>query len=147
MPRLNRLVLPMFFALVFVASSVSALSADVDPAAATRTHDKAIQTPFGKFVQDLGDRAIGIIADKKMPPDERSAAFGKILSDDFDLRTVGRFVIGRTWNEASPEQQAEYMDLFKSLVIRSYGSRMALYTGEGFEVVGTRRNRTWTRLC
>ncbi len=30
------------------------------------------------------------------------------------------------------------MDLFKALVLRTYGSRMTLYTGEGFEVIGTR---------
>jgi phospholipid transport system substrate-binding protein len=73
-----------------------------------------------------------------MTTEQRSAEFSQILSDSFDLKTIGRFVIGRTWNTATPAQQTEYMDLFKSLVIRNYGERMSLYTGEGFLVVGTR---------
>jgi phospholipid transport system substrate-binding protein len=54
------------------------------------------------------------------------------------MKTIARFVIGRSWNSATPAQQSEYMDLFKALVIKNYGQRMTLYTGEGFRVTGTR---------
>lgn len=105
---------------------------------ATRTHEQAAQTPAGKFIQGLGDLAIEIVSDKKRDPKERSAAFEKVLSDYFDLRTIARFVIGRAWHQATPEQQAEYMDLFRTLVLRTYGTRMTLYSGENFKVIGTR---------
>ena len=108
------------------------------PAVAVATHDQAIAQPTGKFVQDLGDRAIKIIADKTMPTDQRNASFSQILSDSFDLKTIGRFVIGRSWNGATAAQQSEYMSLFKALVIKNYGERMSLYTGEGFVVTGIR---------
>jgi phospholipid transport system substrate-binding protein len=133
---------------LFLAASVLALStgffafAPHDALAAqnvsAQQHDQAIQQPAGKFVQDLGDRAIKIIADKQMPADQRNAEFSKILGDSFDLHTIGRFVIGRSWNSATPAQQSEYMDLFKALVIKNYGSRMTLYTGEGFQVTSVR---------
>lgn len=134
----------MFRAPRFLPLAVSAFLLAMSPLPAlaeevgTRTHEQALQTGPGKFIQNLGDNAIRIMANKKSSPEERSAEFTKILNDCFDLRTVGRFVIGRTWNQASPEQQAEYMDLFKSLVLQTYGNRMSLYTGEGFLVVGTR---------
>ncbi|MDD4616178.1 MAG: ABC transporter substrate-binding protein [Alphaproteobacteria bacterium] len=131
--RLLSLILIAAFAVG--ASPLPAYSAE---AAATRSHEKAIQVPQGKFVQELGDKAIKIVADKQMGSEKRSAEFTKILGEDFDLKTIGRFVIGRTWNMATPQQQAEYLDLFKALVLRAYGSRMSLYTGEGFEVIGTR---------
>jgi phospholipid transport system substrate-binding protein len=60
------------------------------------------------------------------------------LRDSFDLKTIGRFVIGRSWNAATPDQQKEYTSLFEELVVKTYGSRMALYTGEGFSVSGVR---------
>jgi phospholipid transport system substrate-binding protein len=101
-------------------------------------HDAAIKLPAGKFVQDLGERAIGIIADKSNSSDQRTNKFRQILRDSFDLRTIGRFVIGRSWNAATPDQQKEYMELFDELVVKTYGSRMALYTGEGFSVSGVR---------
>jgi phospholipid transport system substrate-binding protein len=135
MPRILRSVL---FALTLIvpmfATSPQVLAADVQ----IRTHSQAVQSPVGKFIQDLGDNAIKIVANKQLSSSQRSAAFSTILSDNFDIKTIGRFVIGRTWNQATPGQKDEYMDLFKSLVIRTYGSRMTLYTGEGFEVVGTR---------
>lgn len=108
-----------------------------DPVAA-QTHEQAMKIPAGKFVQDLGDKAITLIANKQITQEQRTAEFSKILADSFDLKTIGRYVIGRTWASATPEQQTEYMELFRSLVIRNYGSRMSLYAGEGFSVVGTR---------
>jgi len=136
MSRLFRLASLAFLSSILSLSS--ALANDSAPVPATRTHELAIQTAPGQFIQNLGDSAIKIIADKQMEVDKRSESFSQILSEDFDLKTIGRFVIGRTWNSVTPEQQTAYMDLFKALVIRNYGSRMALYTGEGFKVVGTR---------
>lgn len=107
--------------------------------AATTTRNPAIGSPAGKFIQSLGDRAIGVIADAKNTQQQRADKFREILIDTFDLPTIGRFVIGRYWNTATPEQQKEYMRLFGDLVIRTYGDRLTLYTGEGFVVTGARQ--------
>ncbi len=119
-----------------LAAPVAAQTDDAAPSA--QTHDQAIKTPAGKFIQSLGDRAIGVIANKNISQTQRTDKFRLILQDSFDLMTIGRFVIGRTWNAATPEQQKEYMNLFEALVIKSYGDRLTLYTGEGFTVTGAR---------
>jgi phospholipid transport system substrate-binding protein len=131
-------VLPGLWGLMILGADVSAAHAQDESAAVARTHDEALKTPPGKFIQDLGDRAIAAIADKNLTPNQRSDKFRQILTDSFDLKTIGRFVIGRNWNAASPDQQKEYMHLFEELVIKSYGDRLSLYTGEGFQVVGVR---------
>jgi phospholipid transport system substrate-binding protein len=137
MPRFALLAVSIAaFSAAFAAPLSSAMAADAAPA--TQAHDQAVQTAPGKFIQDLGDRAIAIIANKQLPTAQRDSEFSKILSDSFDLKTIGRYVIGRSWNSATPAQQTEYMDLFKALVIKNYGDRMTLYTGEGFTVTGTR---------
>ena len=131
----------LVLALAFLGSTVVAMPAmaqdDADQGGAM-THDQAIKTPVGKFVQSLGDRAIAVIANKNLTTDQRSDKFRQILQDSFDLKTIGRFVIGRSWNSATPDQQQEYMKLFEALVIKSYGDRLTLYTGEGFEVTSSR---------
>lgn len=96
------------------------------------------QSNASKFVQVLGDRAISIIANPSITPQQRGEQFKQILSDSFDLKTIGRFVIGRSWNAATPEQQEEYMKLFQALVVKTYGDRLTLYTGEGFKVLNQR---------
>lgn len=124
-PALRSLFL--VFALVFAVGNAT-------PALA----ESSAKNPAGKFIQDLGNRAIKIIANKDNSEELRSEKFRQILRDSFDLMTIGRFVIGRSWNAATPAQQQEYMKLFEQLVVKTYGSRMALYTGEGFKVTSSR---------
>jgi len=92
-------------------------------------------SPEAAFIQSLGDKAIAILADKALTPEERSRQFREMLSHSFDLPVIARFVLGRnSWAAATPEQQKEYMGLFETLVVKTYSDRFALYTGEGFKV-------------
>jgi len=126
----------VFAALFLLGLPIAALAEDTSPPA--QTHDQAVATPAGKFIQGLGDQAISVIADKSLSQDQRSDHFREMLRSSFDLPTIGRFVIGRSWNAATPDQQQEYMKLFESLVVKTYSDRFALYTGEGFRVTGVR---------
>lgn len=98
----------------------------------------SVQSAQGKFIQSLGNRAIAILADKSISAEQRSTQFRAMLRESFDLPTIGRFVIGRSWNAATPEQRAEYSRLFEELVVKTYSDRFALYTGEGFRVRAVR---------
>lgn len=109
------------------------------PAAAPNAAETvAVATPQGKFIQDLGDKALSILADKNNTADQRNVKFRQMMRDSFDLTTIGRFVLGRNWLAATPEQQKEYMHLFEELVVKTYSDRFALYTGEGFRVKAAR---------
>ena len=132
---MSRTFRSLFLVAALAAFSVSqpCFAADQSPA-----HDQALQAPAGKFVQDLGDHAIKVITNKQLSSEQRNTEFSKVLNDSFDLKTIGRFVIGRSWNVATPSQQDEYMNLFKALVIKNYGDRMSLASGENFQVVGLR---------
>lgn len=101
--------------------------------------EQAQQSPAGKFVQDLGNEAIGIIVDKSVTEEERNAKYHDILRTAFDLKTIGHFVIGRAWDSAPAEQRQEYMDLFEKLVLKIYGDRLKFYSGESFRVRSVRQ--------
>ena len=45
-----------------------------------------------------------------------------ILSQDIDLDHAARFVVGKYWRQMTPEQQAEYVPLFKRYVSALYKS-------------------------
>jgi phospholipid transport system substrate-binding protein len=120
------------------ANAAQPVAAWATESPAATTHDEALKTPVGKFVQDLGNEAIGVIASKALTKEQRRDKFRDILKNSFDLMTIGRYVIGRSWNAATPDEQKEYMRLFEELVIKTYGDRMTLYTGEGFTVVKVR---------
>lgn len=132
------LVLQRFARVLTLVFAVASPLAVAHAETAAQGHNEAIQTESGKFVQNLGNTAIGIIADKTVNASQRNQKFRDILRNSFDLQTIGRFVIGRSWNSANPAQQKEYMELFEGLVIKSYGDRLTIYTGEGFTVTGVR---------
>ena len=141
-------LIPAFAAVLFVPAMMlapAAASAENPPSVpnvsnpnAANTPDAATKTSDGKFVQDLGDRAIAQIADKSISQDERNQRYDQLLRDSFDIKSIAHFVAGRAFNNAPPEQQQEYMGLFEKLVVKTYGDRLNLYSGEGFHVVGVR---------
>jgi phospholipid transport system substrate-binding protein len=92
------------------------------------------QAPEGKFIQDLGNKAISFAADKSLSPAELDAKYNDLLNSAFDMPSISRFVLGRAWFSATPEQQQEYLTLFKKLVLKTYGSRLHFYNGEAFHV-------------
>jgi phospholipid transport system substrate-binding protein len=100
---------------------------------------EAQQSPPAKFIQNLGNRAITVIANKSLTPEQREEQYRQILRDSFDLQTIGRFALGNNWNMATPQQQQEYMKLFEELVVRTYSDRLGLYKGESFQVKAVRQ--------
>jgi len=122
--------LALLSVLLLAGHATAAPAPDSPDAAKTESTNSSDQE---KFIQALGDRAIAILADKKISAEERDAQFRTMLRDTFDLQTIARFVIGRNWATATPAQQKEYMELFESLVMKTYSDRFALYTGEGFK--------------
>ena len=108
-------------ALLIAFSAVPARAAD-EPAA---------------FIQSLGDQAIQILQNKQMGQKEREAAFSKLFTEGFDVAEIGRFVLGRYWNVASPTQQQDYQKLFATYVVAVYANRFSQYSGEKFTVAGS----------
>lgn len=90
------------------------------------------------FVQGLGEKALSILANKSVTKEQANATFKQMLNDNFDLPAIGRFVLGRYWNVATPVEQQEYMQLFNRMVEKIYLDRFGLYSGEGFNVTGMR---------
>jgi phospholipid transport system substrate-binding protein len=90
------------------------------------------------FIRDLGDRAVEIFRQPDLTPEAAVPQFRQLFSASFDVPTVGRFVLGRYWNVATPAQQQEYLALFEDLVVETYARRFSGYSGESFEVLGSR---------
>ena len=91
------------------------------------------------FVRNLGDRAIGIL---RMTDGSaaRKSAFLQFFAEEFDTPAIGRFVLGRYWLSATPEQRAQYLSLFSQYVVTLYANRFSSYSGEQFKVTASRQN-------
>jgi len=90
------------------------------------------------FIQKLGNEAINSFANKGKPKPEALARFKELLNEGFDVPYIGRWVLGRHWNQASPQQQQEYQKLFEQLIVKTYADRFVEYSGETFKITGSR---------
>ncbi len=84
---------------------------------------QATRVEPGTFVQALGDKTIDVIKEPESSPDERKRHVRELLSEYFDLDTIGRFVLGRHWRAATPAQRKEYATLFRTFILETYAVR------------------------
>lgn len=91
-----------------------------------------------QYVESLGTRAITIITNSKLPKEQKQKQLEKIFSDSVDIPWVGRFVIGRFWRTATPDQQKRYLAAYESFVVTHYASRFAEYSGGKFSVTNSK---------
>mgnify|MGYP001337989382 CR=1 FL=1 len=91
------------------------------------------------FINQLGNQAITALRATDLTLSQREAKFRSLLSQGFDLRFIGRFVLGRDWRRATPEQQNDYIALYGEFLLQTYASRLGGYSGETMTVTGARQ--------
>lgn len=122
---LRRSVLSLFGALLF---SATVCAQPVE--AATPNPEAAIG-----FVTTLANQAIDILRQtSENDLDKREAVFRDILIEGFDLRAIGRLILGKHWRAASEKQRDDYLNLFSEYVLRTYSSMLGGYTDESFQI-------------
>jgi phospholipid transport system substrate-binding protein len=97
-------------------------------------------TPAVAFMNKLWSRAIDVL-NNKTPVAARQAQFRELFHNDFDCPGIARFVLGRYWRSASPEEQKEFLKLFEDYVVFVYTTRLSDFGGEQFKVSGSRRDQ------
>jgi phospholipid transport system substrate-binding protein len=100
----------------------------------------ASTTDASNYVESLGNRAIAIVANEKLPKNQKQKQLEKIFADNVDIPWVGRFVMGRFWRIATPEQQKRYLKEYENFVITHYASRFAEYSGGKFTITNSRKD-------
>jgi phospholipid transport system substrate-binding protein len=107
---------------LFLARVAAFLAAALMPALPAAAADPAA------FITGLGSQ-LQFVA-RNIPAEQRSAEFRQLFHQDFDVPLITRFVFGRYWRIAAPEQQHELAAVFEDYLIWSYGDRLAEY-GDG----------------
>ena len=88
-----------------------------------------------KFVRRLGNEAIAILSTTNATDEQREERFRDLLDRGFAVDTIARFVLGRHWRTATPEERLEYRRLFRLYVLDTYASRLDGYAGETFDIL------------
>jgi phospholipid transport system substrate-binding protein len=95
----------------------------------------ALDAKATAFMNGLWNQALELL-NKKAPSAERQARFRELFHKDFDTPGIARFVLGRYWRTASPEEQREFLKLFDEYVVYVYTARLSDFEGEQFKITG-----------
>ncbi|MGA8380943.1 MAG: ABC transporter substrate-binding protein [Stellaceae bacterium] len=88
-------------------------------------------------ITNLGNQALQVLG-SNVDPSQRVVRFRQLFSQDFDVPGIARFVLGRYWQIATPQQQQDFIRLFTSYIAVAYSDRLAEYSGETLRVTGSR---------
>ncbi len=91
-----------------------------------------------QFIRQLGDQAITALRAPDTSVGAREAQIRNLLSEGFDLPFIGRFVLGRHWEQATPEQRRDYLRLFSEYVLKTSSARLDSYAGETMTILSER---------
>ena len=91
-------------------------------------------------MSQLWNQALALLS-KKTPVADRQARFRELFHNDFDSPGIARFVLGRYWRTASPDEQKEFLKLFDDYVVFVYTARLSDFEGEQFKITGARSDQ------
>jgi phospholipid transport system substrate-binding protein len=118
------------FFMVWVLGFVLVLAAKPLPAAADDPGKNAEQ-----FISGLASQAIEALTKPEISKQEREKRFRVMLADNFAVKTIARWVLGRHWKKASDAEKTEYLHLFEELLVVTYVDRFSSYSGESLKIV------------
>ena len=97
-----------------------------------------IEEGANAFLNALVDQAVKSLTEADTPHPERIKRFRHMFRENFAVRSIGKFVLGRNWRRASDEERKEYMVLFEDLMVVTYVDRFQRYAGASLKVKKTR---------
>lgn len=114
----------------FLAAAALLVGGAIPPALAAGGDARA-------FVDTLGQDVQSILKDQA-PVQERQKKFRELFTKAFDTPSIGRFVLGRHWAQASADDQQKFLNLFRDYVAAIYAQQFANYQGQTFRTVSAR---------
>ena len=87
------------------------------------------------FVSNFADSAINILSDNEILEGEKNGKFTDLVMSAIDLNLISKFVLSKTWKNATDDQKERYIQAFKDYFINSYANKLDQYSGEQVEVV------------
>jgi phospholipid transport system substrate-binding protein len=93
-----------------------------------------------QVVQSATDRVLQIVQDSQLAApisqERRRAEVQRIADRLFDFPEMARRALALHWRERSPQEQSEFVAVFKQLLGRAYIGRLEGYTGEQIVYLG-----------
>jgi len=106
--------------MVAVAALATAPSSPASPA--------ELELRARRFIASFGDRVVALAQSPQLDGDERDRQFRALLVDSLDVDVIHRFVLGKHWDDVTPDQRSRFQTLFNEYALGVF-SRSLLKNG------------------
>ncbi len=89
------------------------------------------------MVESLTKEGIEKIINSNSSVEEKNAVFRKLFTENLDLDFIGKYVLGRYWRTAKPEEKKEFITLYKEFNVKTWSKRFDEFKGKEFVFKGT----------
>jgi len=86
-----------------------------------------------QFVDGVGKHVLDVL-NGNGSKDQKQAQLRQMFSDNVDMDWMGQFVMGRGWQQATPDQRSRYMQAYKQYLLARYTTNFADYTGSKYTI-------------
>jgi phospholipid transport system substrate-binding protein len=74
----------------------------------------------------------------RQDPSRLYGLVNQIILPNFDFNLISRWVLGRAWQQATPDQRRQFAQEFQTLLVRTYSNALLEYVDEDFQVLPPR---------
>ncbi|MBP6985892.1 MAG: ABC transporter substrate-binding protein [Alphaproteobacteria bacterium] len=92
-----------------------------------------------QFINDLGNEIITLIRSTDDMA-KKKEHFRGVLTKNFDMKSIGKFVLGRHWRQATDAQKQQFVELYEQSVVDTYTSQFNQYKNESMQVQNSRKD-------
>ena len=89
------------------------------------------------FVKNVTNDGIENIINANISQKEKDTRFEKLFNNALDLDFIGKFVLGRAWRTATPQQRKDFISTYRELNIKTWSKRFDELKGKNFIFKGT----------
>ena len=90
-----------------------------------------------EFIKKVTSDGIEQIINSNVSQEQKDARFEKLFNSSLDLDFIGRFVLGRYWNTATPSHRKEFINVYRQMNIKTWSKRFDEFKGKNFIFNGT----------
>ena len=91
----------------------------------------AVQAPQ-EMVQQTAEQMLTKLRDERKVIDEHPGRIYELVNEivlpHFDFERMSTWVLGKYWRSATPEQRKEFVEQFRTLLVRTYAKSLSSYT-------------------
>jgi len=99
--------------------------------AAARTPHEVVQDTSARMIDALRQNRAVLDRD----PGRLYELVNQIVLPNFDFELMSRWVLGRAWQQATPDQRSRFAEEFRTLLVRTYAKALLEYADEDIRLL------------